>query len=101
LEIVRPIDSVERAKAIHVSNETIWFGMPIEKLQVDYIDLDTNEAFAYSRSYVTYGGWLMRLGLNFGNFGSCGRWTTKTRHYSGPSPESKKLEQLLNTGEVK
>lgn len=98
LEVVRSIDSVKKAKATQLSSARIWFGIPIEKLQVDYINLDTNEVFAYSRNYVTYGGWLMRLGLNMGNFASCGRWTTKTRYYSGSSPTSMKLEQLLKAG---
>lgn len=101
LVINKSIDSVKKARAIHVPSETIWFGIPIEKLQVDYIDLDTNEVFAYSKNYITHGGWLMRLGLNLGNFGSCGRWATETRYYSGSNSTSMKLEQLLKTGEPK
>ncbi len=101
LTLIKSIDSVKKAKAIQVPSETIWFGIPIEKLQVDYVDLDTNEVFAFSKNYITHGGWLMRLGVNLGNFGSCGRWTTKTRYYSGPDSTSMKLEKLLKMGEVK
>ncbi len=101
LVILTPIDFVKKAKAVHLPDETIWFGIPIEKLQVDYIDLDTNQTFAYSRSYITHGGWLMRYILDFGNFGNCGRWSIKTRHYSEQTQTSIKLEQLLKTGEAK
>lgn len=101
LVILTPIDFVNKAKAVHLPDETIWFGIPIEKLQVNYIDLDTNQTFAYSKNYITYGGWLMRSGLNLGNFGSCGRWATKTQYYSGKSAVEMKVEQLLIAGEAK
>ena len=101
LEITKPIDLVGKAKAIQVPSEIIWFGIPIEKLQVNYVDLDTNEVFASSKNYITYGGVLMRLGFNLGNFGSCGRWALKTRHFSGPSPTVIKLDQLLKAGAAK
>jgi hypothetical protein len=101
LIVLKAMESVHRAERRRLPDETVWFGIPITKLQANYVDLDTQEIFAYTRSYVTYGGILMRLGLNLGNFSSCGRWTTKPRHFTGPSPTDKKLEELLKAGEVK
>jgi hypothetical protein len=98
LEFTKSIDSVRRARATQVPRATIWFGIPIEKLQVDYVDLDTNEVFASSKNFITYGGVLMRLGLNLGNFGSCGRWTLNTRNYSGPDSADIELDKLLKAG---
>jgi len=101
LTFLKPIDEIKKARLVNLPDEAIWFAIPINKLQVNYLDVDSNETFAYSISYVTYGGVLSRLGLNLGQSGNCNRWTTSTRHHVDPSPQNVKLNQLLKNGEGK
>lgn len=95
LTIVRPIESIREAKSVPEPKERIWFGISIVKLQTNYIDVDTGGVFAYSRAYATYGGVLMRSGLNMGHFSGCSRFSLREVKFSGPSQDRIAINKLL------
>lgn len=45
--------------------------MPIEKVTVSMVNATTGERLLTTSSHFTYGGWIMRAGLNLGSFSSC------------------------------